>query len=316
VRRCLDCLIRQTPRPDQIIVVDASRDDRTRAVVEDFSGAIYLRNELGYGHMTHSRNIGLMRASGDIIAFLDDDAYAHDGWSEHLLAAYSDPQIGAVGGRALNNFPHEATFGVDQIGQIQPNGLLTGNFAADPGRVIPVAHIIGCNMSFRREILCRLGGFREDYPGTEVREETDMSLRVTQLGSRIVFAPGAVVDHVAAPQVRGKRFDSRYAYYHKRNSLQLLIRNFGFSSPVPTYLVKTLTDLVRDLVVPIGRAIAQTGAVTAGAVVGAVRGTVALLRFGRDPVLRDPQAEQIRAALAQRAQDKPAPACATSDTRS
>jgi hypothetical protein len=85
---------------------------------------------------------------------------------------------------------------------------------------------------------------------------------------------------------------------------------------VPTYLVKTLTDLVRDLVVPIGRAIAQTGAVTAGAVVGAVRGTVALLRFGRDPVLRDPQAEQIRAALAQRAQDKPAPACATSDTRS
>src|ERR1700690_1478658 len=103
--------------------------------------------------MPHSRNIGLLRAVGDTIAFLDDDAYAHAGWSENLLAAYTDPTIGAVGGRALNNVPGGTNQGLDKIGRIQPNGLLTSNFAADPGQAISVDHIIGCNMSFRREVL-------------------------------------------------------------------------------------------------------------------------------------------------------------------
>ena len=70
----------------QVIVVDASTDDKTRRVVEGFPGTIYLRNELGYGHMTAGRNIGLAVATGDVISFIDDDAFAHPGWLQALLA--------------------------------------------------------------------------------------------------------------------------------------------------------------------------------------------------------------------------------------
>ncbi|HTW94788.1 MAG TPA: glycosyltransferase family 2 protein, partial [Tepidisphaeraceae bacterium] len=107
VRRCLECLESQAPPADQIIVVDASSDDRTRAVVAEFDGVVYLRNDKGFGRMTASRNIGLQRATGDIVAFIDDDAFVHPGWLAELLEPYGDSKVGAVGGRALNNQPDE-----------------------------------------------------------------------------------------------------------------------------------------------------------------------------------------------------------------
>ena len=98
VQTCLDRLAAQVPRPDQVIVIDASPDDRTRDVVARHPGVLYRRNELGYGHMTASRNIGLAAATGDVVSFIDDDAFAHPGWLAGLLDAYRlHPEAAAVG---------------------------------------------------------------------------------------------------------------------------------------------------------------------------------------------------------------------------
>ena len=100
VRRCLECLESQVPRIDQIMVVDASPDDRTRVVTAEFDRVTYLRNDNGSGRMTASRNIGLTRASGEVIVFVDDDAFVHEGWLAALLAVYAEhSDAGAVGGR-------------------------------------------------------------------------------------------------------------------------------------------------------------------------------------------------------------------------
>lgn len=233
VKTCLERLRRQTHLPEQIIVVDGSADDRTRSVCSEFPEALYLRNEAGLGHMTRSRNIGLRQATGEIIAFLDDDSFAHPDWLEELLKPYAHPAVGAVGGRALRDQPGEDKQGVDQIGRLLPNGELTGNFAADPGRDLPVDHIMGCNMSFRRRVLDQLGGFPELYPGVSgVREDTGVCFRVRAAGHKLVFAHRAVVDHAGAPQAKGQRFDIRYQYYGQRNHIVLLAANFGFANAI------------------------------------------------------------------------------------
>ncbi|MCS6776669.1 MAG: glycosyltransferase, partial [Chthonomonadaceae bacterium] len=174
VRRCLECLRAQVPPPDEIVVVDASTDDRTARVVAEFAAVKYLRNPDGFGRMTTSRNLGIKEATGDILAFVDDDAFAHPGWLAALRAGFQDPQVGAVGGRALNHRPGEETEGVQQIGLLLPGGVLTGYFAADPGRNVEVHHVMGCNMAYRREVVAQLGGFREEYTGISgLREDTD-----------------------------------------------------------------------------------------------------------------------------------------------
>jgi GT2 family glycosyltransferase len=280
MQRCLECLRAQQPCADEVFVVDASADERTAEVVRAFPEVVYLRTDVGYGHMTKSRNLGLSMCAGDVIAFIDDDAFVHDGWLGALLEPYADPAIGGVGGRALNNQPGEATAGIGQIGRLLPDGTITGNFAADPGRVLEVDHLIGCNMSWRASVLRQLGGLRDDYPGTEVREETDIALRVRRLGYRLVYQPAAVVTHVGAPQAKGRRFDTRYAYYHARNHAMLVVRNYG---PMSRLAVRSAVREVGEMFLEVAKRLGVAGLHLAARAAGLSVGTGAgLVRYARE----------------------------------
>ena len=149
--------------------------------------------------MTTSRNIGLLSAIGDIIVFVDDDAFASDTWLAELLRPYDEPAVGAVGGRVLANGKMLQDWDPQRVGRLLPTGELYAGFDSDPGRLLGVDHVMGCNMSFRRAVLAELGGFREDYPGISgICEDSDMCLRVRNAGWQIVFNPAAVVDHLGA----------------------------------------------------------------------------------------------------------------------
>lgn len=306
VKRCLDCLRLQTIIPDQIILVDASTDDQTRDLLARYPDVTYIHSDLGYGHMTASRNMGLLDAIGDVVAFIDDDAYARPDWLEALLAGYNDPQVGAVGGRAIQGeSPPQPWVEANKIGKLLPHGYLYAGFDTDTGQVQEVDHMIGCNMSFRRATLAKLGGFRDDFPGTEVCEETDMSLRVRRLGFRICYNPAATVNHMGAPQHKGRRFDARYNYYAAQNNAILFIRNYGLSSAIfLRFLVSTLRDRTRDAM----RSLTGTRAAAGGALryfaygcglsIGITRGTYRRFRHGMSPIRNDQFATKLRSRLA------------------
>lgn len=231
VRSCLQHLERMEPEPSEVIVVDASADGRTSEVVLGFPFARCLRVPENAGRMTTSRNHGLLHAMGEVIAFLDDDANTRGTWLRGLLDAFAVEWVDAVAGRTCNGIPGEEHDGVESIGRLLPTGALTGNFAADPGRLVDVDHGIGANMAFRRAALARLGGFRDDFRGIGgLREDTDVFLRLRALGLRAVFSSAAVVDHTGAPHARGRRFDYRYIFWARHNHALLLARNFGISS--------------------------------------------------------------------------------------
>jgi GT2 family glycosyltransferase len=301
VRNCLQHLAKQSRLPDEIIVVDSSPDDLTRQVVTDeFPLVKYLRNPLGPGTTAAARHLGFREATGDIIAFIDDDAYAHEEWLEHLVAPYRDPLVGGVGGRALNGVAGEEQTGVEEIGLMLPDGVLTGYFAADPGRIIEVDHFLGANMSYRRAVIEELGGVRDGYPGTCLREETDLALRVKKAGWKLVFTPWACVDHVAGPYRKGRRFDFRYQYYAQRNHIVLLTRIYGLRSSIfRRYLALALRDMAsetgrsaravtridvhdpRSSARPVVGGVARAGTSLVGLASGLVAGQRELARDGR-----------------------------------
>jgi GT2 family glycosyltransferase len=249
VRECLDHLGLQTVAPDRIIVVDASPDEHTRAVVAEYPDVEYRRNDMGAGTLASSRAIGVQGVTDDVIAFIDDDAYAEPRWLEELLAAYDLADVGAVGGRARNGQPGEEAEGIDRIGRFLRNGRLTGNFAADPGRIVPADHMLGANMSVRTDVLHSFGGIHDYYPGTCLREDADLALRVRLAGHRIVYAPAAVVRHVAGDYASGRRFDLRYRYYGARNHIMLLVTTIGWRDPrFVRYLGSVAAGIPREAV--------------------------------------------------------------------
>jgi GT2 family glycosyltransferase len=299
VKRCLDCLSALNQAPGQIIIVDASADTLTRDICREFEQVLYVRNENGPGHMTQSRNIGLKFATGRIIAFIDDDAFVEPTWLENLLTGYSDPKVGAVGGRALNPQPNEENISADQIGKLRNNGVILGNFDVDPGRTIEVDHIIGCNMSFRSDVLARLGGFREICTGVSgVSEDTDMSLRVGRAGYKLVFVPSAVLLHIGAPQVKGRRFDFRWQFHGYKNFTCMLTSNYGpMSGLFVRYLVRTTYVAFLTCCKKIAACLLNFVAQVAGIVLGIWLGTVIIAKTGMNPERNDPEAQELRRTL-------------------
>lgn len=234
LRTCLTHLAALHTAPEQITVVDGSPDERTAQIVRgEFPRVAYLRNELGPGTTAESRQIGFAATIGDVIAYVDDDAFVEPDWLDELLRPYDDPDVVGVGGRTLNGLEGEESKGVGHIGLLMPDGTLTGNFAADSGQVIKVDHLLGANMSFRRSAIEAVDGIRGNYPGTCMCEESDISLRLGRAGGRLVFAPRAVVHHLGAPYgIGGKRFDRRWLYYSRRNHVVMLVRIYGWRDPI------------------------------------------------------------------------------------
>ena len=285
--------------PEQIIVVDASFDRVTEGVVADFQSVLYLRNDAGRGNLPSSRNLGLRHATGEVVAFLDDDAYAHPGWAENLRASYEPPNVAGVAGRALNNQPGEEQHGADRIGRFLPDGRTTGHFAADPGRIVEVDHMIGCNMSFRANVLAHLGGFRDDMrPGPfSLCEDTEICTRAALLGYRFVFNPAVCADHIGARQTGGRRFTPKYDYYHIKNNLIRIIRNHGMGNLAVRHLGGITVQMVSEFVRKTGGAAVRVLYSAAGIVVGLCAGVYWLARTGSNPARNDPEGQAIRRQL-------------------
>lgn len=298
--RCLRSLRDALSADAEVVVVDASSADH-RGVAQTIDPAIvYVHAPHLAGWMTRSRNEALKWVRGDIVSFLDDDVVVRPGWEAGVRAAFSDPSVAAVAGRTCNGVAGEEHYD-RAIGRLLPDGTLTDGFASLPDRrEVDVDHGIGANMAFRRSVLAALGGFRDDYPGTALREDTDIFLRVRAIGARAVFASDAAVDHRPAPHVRGARFDTRYKLYGRRNHLVLLARADGIRSPM---LRAWMRRQIRSVaVVPGVAAKTRRLGVT---VIGLAWGLVALPRTARwgplPPRRNDPAGREIRDLLQSRA---------------
>ena len=102
VERCLRQLLAQTCPPKEIIVVDSSTGrDTERLVRGGFPSVTYAICPAGRGATGTARNISYRLATGEVLAFVDDDAFAEPDWLASLLPLFDDPSVGAVGGRQI-----------------------------------------------------------------------------------------------------------------------------------------------------------------------------------------------------------------------
>ena len=139
------------------------------------------------------RNTGIEQARGEIVVFLDDDAYPVDDWLERAIGYFSIPSAVAVGGPAATppNDPYMAQVG----GLVYANRLVSGGYRYRyvPDRVRRVDDYPSCNLFVRADALRRLGGFRVDFwPGEDTYLCMDL---VHKLGKQIFYEPRALVYH-------------------------------------------------------------------------------------------------------------------------
>ncbi len=181
----------------ELIVVDDGSSDASREIADERGARVVATDHRG---LSAARNAGIAAASGEIVAFLDDDAYPDPDWLYYVAAALRADGHAGTGGP---NIPPD-------------DGLVAECVAAAPGGPIHVLisdreaeHVPGCNMAFRKSALEEIGGFDERF--RVAGDDVDVCWRLQEAGWTLGFSAGAVVMHRRRDSVR-RYLRQQYGY--------------------------------------------------------------------------------------------------------
>jgi GT2 family glycosyltransferase len=189
IRDCFEGLSKLDYPNFEVIVVNDGSTDSTPAIAGQYGFRLISTENRG---LSSARNAGLEAATGEIVAYLDDDAYPDPDWLKYLAATFITTECAGVGGP---NIPPPG------------NGKIAECVANAPGGPLHVLisdreaeHIPGCNMAFRRECLKAIGGFDPQFRAAG--DDVDLCWRIQQRGWWLAFHPAAMVWHFRRNSVR------------------------------------------------------------------------------------------------------------------
>jgi glycosyltransferase involved in cell wall biosynthesis len=204
LRDAAESVLAQSYDDVELVLVADGNDDVCERFHQDYGGredVLVHCNEENVG-LLESRNNGAEAASGEVVAFLDDDAIADEEWIAELVSVYESRDVVAAGGRMTPEWvagkpsflPAEFYWlvGVTHRG-FGPNG--------NEDRPGEVRNTFGSNISFRRDVFLDLGGFEADIGGRQGDAnlqggETELCARMeSEYGQGVYYNPEAKVAH-------------------------------------------------------------------------------------------------------------------------
>lgn len=188
--------------------------------------------------VANARNEGLIRVTGEVIVFLDDDVILlSDGFLRSHFDAYRDPLVGGVTGRTVERTNRENAR--TTTNRITPGGrTLINLLGVEPCQIHSLK---GANMSVRAEAVAGMGGFDRNYTGTALLEEADFSERIIKRGWQLRFEPKAELFHLSAP-AGGVRVttDDETSFYRFRSTAYFVRKHRGRTGLMRFYATHAL----------------------------------------------------------------------------
>ncbi|MCM8770288.1 MAG: glycosyltransferase [Candidatus Omnitrophica bacterium] len=142
------------------------------------------------------RDLALKYVKGDILAFLDDDAYPDRDWLLNAVRHFQQPDIAAVCGPAIT--PVDDHILQKAGGSVYASWLSSGQNTNryTPKSLTYVDDFPSCNFIIRRDIFERIGGFDTSFwPG----EDTILCLKIKQIKKKILYDPKVLAFHHRRP---------------------------------------------------------------------------------------------------------------------
>jgi mycofactocin system glycosyltransferase len=197
----------------QIIVVDDGSSDDSSQVAQQFQALVVPSGGVGRGPAA-ARNVGALRATGEILAFIDSDCTASREWLNELLPAFNNPSMAAVGGQ-VDGMCNESA--VDRY-ESTMSSLSLGSRERSGSGGNDTFYLPSCNLLVRRSAFRSAGGFKDEM---HVGEDVDLTWRLRDNGWTISYIPAGNVLHEHRSSIKSfmsRRFD----YGTSEGMLQLL----------------------------------------------------------------------------------------------
>lgn len=267
--KCLEATLKQSRKPQQMIIVDASDDwQKSKKLIANSLGATLLEPEFIYidseiKSSSHQRNVGLKFCRSDVIFFIDDDAFMYADYAEKVMQIYEMDEKGLIGGiigllavleldkdetsdavsqaissdsdikRLKNSFSNYLSKFWDQTELLIPyhGRYYHYNMVAKFGSdlVGDIAFLHGCRMTLRTNIVREVGGFNEILTRGAIAEDSDLSYRISQKYA-LVVALQAKICHWQTQVERLNKFKN--VQLGILNAVALFLLNNNFKSGI------------------------------------------------------------------------------------
>lgn len=197
-REAAGSVLAQSYEDVELVIIVDGNDDLCELVHKDFGDREDLQihcNGRNRG-LSYGRNKGSEIATGDVIAFLDDDAVPAEDWVENLVETYQKHDAVAVGGKMTPAW----VAGKPDFLPEEFYWLIGVTYKGFPEEETEVRNTFSSNLSFSKETFQQLGGFRTDMgkqgDNNLQGAETELCERLyEETGNRVVYTPDAKVAH-------------------------------------------------------------------------------------------------------------------------
>ena len=212
LRKCVDGILKNSYSKEryEIIIIDNNSSDNTRLICEEI---IYKYKNVRYAFegqtgLSAARNKGIKEAKGDILVFIDDDAFMNENYLQEVQSFFDENKNVVFAGGKIN-----------PIWNVEKPKWFTDDFASIIGETLygdidrklnyPESPL-GGNMIFRSSIFDIIGGFNVDLgiKGEKLYlgEENEICRKIVNLGYDVYYISNAIVDHI----VHENKVNQRY----------------------------------------------------------------------------------------------------------
>ena len=221
---------------------------------------------LKYPNLAKARNLGIKKARGKIVIFLDDDVKITKQTVPSHINSYTDSSVLAVSGRVINpkdKLEQNLNINTGKTNKIGSRFLY--RFYSKKRQYVDFPY--GCNMSFRKSVFRKAGCFDENYPPPlSAFEELDMAARILKLG-KIKFEPAAIVYHRQkkhggtrlSQDRKMKLYYQSYGYYLAKNIIfplslfSMMIRTYHALKEAPYAIIDLYLGIILFFTIVIQR---------------------------------------------------------------
>ncbi|MHA1833452.1 MAG: glycosyltransferase family 2 protein [Candidatus Baldrarchaeia archaeon] len=253
-------LLAQSIRPNEIIIVDDSDGEVYHKSKKYLRNLKIENNEIKIFHLkgtgegvNSARNLGVDKATGDIVLFLDDDVILGKDYIKAILEVYLRyPHVGGVGG-VIQNYPK-----TNIVDRFFTRIFFLSNWADNKAYLLPsgfpchlrycnrvteVEILSGCNMSFKSNIFKEFG-FDENLKGYSYLDDVDFSYRVSRK-YRLLITPKARVIHKTTPKSSSEGYYELKVYYHYLIFRKLVNKNM---KSITAFYISLLGNLIQAII--------------------------------------------------------------------
>lgn len=246
LEECLNSLQRIESDDYEIVFVDnASEDGSVEFVKDNFPGIKILQLEKNYG-FAEGCNLGVEKAQGDYIVFLNNDTKVDAHWLKELLVAKETYGENHIYSSKVLFYDEPGTLNTIG-GMITPMGSgLDMNFGkediAEYNNVRFVGSPSGCSMLLKKSLFLEMGGFDNDY--FAYLEDVDFGWRCWLRGHKTYYIPESIVYHKYGST--GGKIDTPFRVFNvQKNRLFNIIKNFSLANMIKGFIISIIFDLVR-----------------------------------------------------------------------